>query len=52
MISSSKKIPLKTVTVQITCQVETYPTELYSRIIFLEEANKNNGKNYIECNYF
>lgn len=34
MISSSKKIPLKTVTVQITCQVESNPTELYSRIIF------------------
>lgn len=31
-------------TIQSICQVESHSTEIYSRILFLEEANKNNGK--------
>lgn len=39
-----KKIPFKSVTIQIIRRVESHSTEIYSRILFLEEANKITGR--------
>lgn len=35
---------MKSVTIPIVCQVESHSTEIYSRILFLEEANKIMGR--------
>lgn len=41
----ARRFPFRSVTIQSICQVESHSTEIYSRILFLEEANKkNNGK--------
>lgn len=39
-----KKSPFKSITLQIIHQVESHSTEIYSRILFLEEANKIMGR--------
>lgn len=36
-----RRFPFRSVTIQSICQVESHSTEIYSRILFLEEANKN-----------